>query len=70
LEALREPYIEIFDFNLRVLGKIVVLLRDEDALCRNMSGLCLFIEFRVNPTAEEVLVNLLTVRLGDEPGNC
>jgi hypothetical protein len=64
------PYIEVLDLDLRVLGKVVVLLCDEHALWKNMLGLCSVNEFCIDPTAEEVLVNLLTVRLWDEPGNC
>jgi hypothetical protein len=33
-------YIEVLDLNLRVLGKVVVLLCDEHALCKNMLELC------------------------------
>ena len=47
---LEETYVEVLGVNVTVLGKVEVLLGNEDTL------------------AEEVLVNELAVRLGNEPG--
>lgn len=67
-------YIEVLGVDFIVLGKVVVFLGDEHALCNKISRALQMrgvIDVSENLgdllTSEQVLVNLLSISLGDEP---
>ena len=58
--------VEVLGVNFAVFGQIKVLLGYENAFYTDQSKLCIF-QIRLNLTSEEILVDLFSIRFGNEP---